>query len=135
MPIAGTSTKVYVTATNVAAVSSDEIAGIRQGSYAPKRNMLDVSAFKDADAFMRRIAGLKDFSIPLSGDYEAGDAPQSLLRSSWDSGATAYVTLLWNGTAGVRLPVLIESFEISSSRDGKVEFTASCQCNGPVVTV
>lgn len=140
MALAGHPTVVYAKSSNTAPSGSDEIDGINNVSYGPTGNLLDVTDFKDTSGFMKRLLGLKDGSINLSGDYEASDAPQALLRSSWDSGASCWITVHFNpsggaGVKGFQVECLIESFEITSAVDGKVEFTCTAQFTAAPVAV
>lgn len=135
MPIKGSLSKFYVKSTNAAAVAGDEVDGIRQVGFAPKRNLLDVTDFKDTEECMRRLAGLKDSTVTVSGDFEPADAPQLLIRTSCDNGSDIWATFLPNGTAGYKVQMLVESYNVDSQKDGKAEFSATFQGNGAPVAV
>lgn len=130
MAIAAHTVLVYAKATNVAPSAGDLIDGIKD--FAPKdaRTMLETTDFLDTSGAKTRIAGLLDASGTLSGDYEQSDAPQALLRTSYASGATVYITLLADGTNGFTYPMLVESYDVKASVDGIVEFSASLVGNG-----
>lgn len=112
--------------------SSDELDGINSAQLKSTRDLLEATDFKDTSACRKRIAGLKDGTIEMSGDYEAADAPQDLLRSSKESGADIYVWIKWDGTAGHKVACLVESFDIGGTFDGKVQFSCSLVFNGAV---
>lgn len=139
MALAGHPVKCFVKASNASPVSGDELDGINNVSYSPSLDILDVTDFKDTTGFKKKLAGLKDGSVSFSGDFEPTDAPQSLLRSSWLSGASIWTTLHFDpsaaaGSRGYQVECIVESFEISAAVDGKVEFSCSLQFNGaPVV--
>jgi predicted secreted protein len=140
MALAGHPVLVYAKATNAAAVSGDEVDGINSVSYGPSLDLLDVTDFKDTTGTKLKLAGLKDGSISLSGDLEMTDAPQTLLRTAAGDGSSVWMTIHFNpsGAAsakGFQVECKVESFEISASVDGKVEFSASLQFNGAPVAV
>ena len=97
--------------------------------------MLDVTDFKDSSGVKLKLAGIEDGSFSLSGDLESADAPQALIRSSFDTGATIYLTVQWDpsasaGSKGYSYPCIVESYEVKGGVDGKAEFSASLQLNG-----
>lgn len=130
MPIKGSLAKFYVKSTNAAAVGADEVDGIRQIGFAPKRNLGDVTDFKDTEECYRRLALLKDTTVTGSGDFEPTDAPQLLIRTSCDGGADIWATFLPNGTAGYKCQMLVESYNVDVQKDGKAEFSFTMQGNG-----
>jgi predicted secreted protein len=131
MALAGHPVKVYAKAAAGTPAGSDEVDGINNVTYSPEVNLLDVTDFKDTTGAKRKLAGLRDGSAQLQGDYEQADAPQALLRSSID-GTTVYMSFHFNpsgsvGTKGFIVPCKVASFEISAEVDGKVTFSASLQ--------
>lgn len=131
--------QVYAKST-AGAAAGDELDGINDVSISSSKTMLETTDFKDTTGARTRMAGLEDASISLSGDYESADAPQLLLRSSFDSGATVYVTILVDpsasaGSQGYRFPCIVESYESKGSVDGKAEFSVSLVMNGAKVAV
>jgi predicted secreted protein len=140
MALAAHGTKIYFKATSTAAGSSDEVKGLNDFTASSSKTMLDVTDFKDASGVKLKLAGLEDGSFSLSGDLESGDAPQALIRSSFDTGATGYLTIHWDpsataGSRGYQFPVIVESYEVKGSVDGKTEFSASLQLNGAKTAV
>lgn len=140
MALAGAPVVVYLKATNAAAVAGDEVNGLNNVGYSPTVDLLDVTDFQDTSGFKLKLAGLKDGSVSISGDYEPSDAPQGLVPSSWSSGASVWATLHFNpsgsaGTKGFQVECKVESFEITAGVDGKVEFSASLSFTGAPVAV
>jgi hypothetical protein len=140
MALAGYITQVWAKSTNATPVTGDLVNGISSIGFDPKTNILDATDFKDSAGWALKLAGLKDFACSLGGDLEPADAPQNLLRSSYDSGSTVWVTFHCNpsGTAGQKgfqLPCLVESYSVKSDSGGKAEFSASLTGNGTPVAV
>lgn len=140
MAIAAHGTKIYVKSTSSSPSSSDEVKGLNDFTASSSKTMLDVTDFKDTSGVKLKLAGLEDGSFSLAGDLEAADSPQALIRSSFDSGATIYLTIQWDPNAaasskGYTFPCIVESYEVKGSVDGKTEFSASLQLNGAKVAV
>ena len=89
------------------------------------RDLLEATVF--GDEFKRRIQGLKDANMTVSGDYDPTDTGQNLLYA----GGPVYVGIYPRGTAvaGIQFPGLVESFAISADVNGKVTYTATIQGN------
>lgn len=135
MAIAAHLAKIYVKSTSATATSSDEVKGLNDFSASSSKTMLDVTDFKDSAGVKLKLAGLEDGSFSLSGDLESADAPQALIRSSFDTGANVYLTVQWDpnastGSKGYTYPCIVESYEVKGGVDGKAEFSASLQLNG-----
>jgi len=90
--------------------------------------VLDITDFADTSGYKKRMTGLRDVTISLSGDYSQADAPQALMRAV--IGATLYVTVLPDGTNGFSYPCIVESYETKASVDGLVEISISLLGNG-----
>lgn len=117
------------------ATPTDEIDGINSVRYGPSRAMLNTTDFRDTTDFITRIAGLKDGTIEISGDYEHTDTAQAACRTAWANGTLYYVRILWDGTNGVEVPCLVESFNIEPAVEDKVSFSASLLFSGAITTV
>jgi predicted secreted protein len=115
--------------------SGDEIDGINNIDWGPAADLLEVTDFADTTGYRDRILGLKDLSVTLSGDYESGDTGQARLRTNWASGASIFLRFLPNGSTGFKCEMMAESFNISASFDGKVEFSCSLKAVGAIGTV
>lgn len=139
MAIAGHTTQVFVLASAGTPDAGDEIDGINSATFSPSRDMLDRTDFKDGDA-RRKLAGLKDGSISLSGDAEMEDPVQDLIRSAFDNGTTVQVYIHFapgaaSGSKGYTAQCLVENYEIGSSYDDKVSFSASLTFDGAPTAV
>lgn len=116
----------------VVAVSTDDstynaLNGCNSVSMPTSRAMLDITDFEDTS--VNRIAGLKDSSASLSGHFDHSDTAQAALRAAAASGATVYVRYLYDGTNGTKIAGIVESFELSATPDGTVEFSCTVQAN------
>ena len=135
MTVAAHPAKIYFKATSGTPTGSDEVDGINDFSAQSSKTMLDTTDFKDTSGVKTKMAGLEDGSFSISGDYESGDTVQVLLRSTFDAGATAYLTIEFDPTAsagsrGYKYPVILESYDARGSADGKAEFSCSMSING-----
>ncbi len=107
------------------------ITGMNDASFSLNGDLLDTTSF-DGGAFKTRIHGLREFSVSLSGDWEATDAAYGLIKANFMDSASdpLHVRVLFDPSApataqGYECQVLCESFEISGSVDGKVEVSFS----------
>jgi predicted secreted protein len=140
MAVAAHPTLVYVKATNAAAVSGDEVLGISSATLNQSADLLDVTDFKDTTGWRKRILGLLDGTVELSGMAEFADAPQSLIRSSFLSGASIWVTVQFNpaGAAlakGFQVECKVAAVNHSSELEDKVAFDASFSFTAAPVAV
>lgn len=140
MALAAHPVVVYAKSTSSTAVGADEVDGINSVTYSPSLDLLDVTDFKDTTGTKLKLGGLKDGSVSLSGDLEMADAPQTLIRTAASDGSSVWMTMHFNpsgsaGSKGFNVECKVESFEISASVDGKVEFSASLQFTGAVTAV
>lgn len=113
------------------ATPTDEVTDINNFSLGDGRNMLDVTAFENNAGARKRLAGLKDPSLTLSGFFNT-DAEQALLRSSHSSGATVYVRIAYAGAGSPyhECAYLVESVDVSGGVDGTADVSYSLVCNG-----
>ena len=117
-------------------VTGNEIDGINNVDWGPSAELLETTDFKDTTAARTRIQGLKDLSLTLSGDHEAGDTNgQVVLRDAYTNGTTVFVRWLPNGTVGFKCEMHVQEFKISGAFDGKVEFSATLVGAGAIGTV
>jgi predicted secreted protein len=129
MALPGHGSSVYVSNSDAATTQLD---GINNIDWGPAADLLETTDFMDTTAARTRILGLKDLSVTVSGDYEASDTGQSLLRTNWAAGTTTYVTFYPTAAVGFRCACIVESFSVTASFDGKVEFSCSLQGNGAI---
>ena len=140
MAAAGHPTKVYVKATNAAAVSGDEVAGIKSCTNGQSADLLDITTFKDTSGWRQRMLGLLDGTVEISGLAEFADAPQALIRSSFLSGASIWVTIEFNptgsaGQKGFQVECKVASSNHASELEGTVDYDASFQFTAAPVAV
>ena len=115
-----------------------KIAGLNDASLQRIRDLLDTTNFKDAnDAPVRkRIYGLKDRSLSLSGDLDLSDSNgQVLLSDAIDDGTNVFIKYLPDGTNGWQVEFLVENFDMQSTPDGKNEFSCSLQATGDATAI
>ena len=134
MALAGHPVKVYYKA-SAAYSAGDEVDGLNSVSYSPSLDLLDVTDFKDTSGAKLKLAGLKDGTISISGDFEPSDSPQALIRTNAGDGVSGYCSCHFNpsgstGAKGFIVEVKVASFTIEASVDGKATFSAELQFTG-----
>jgi predicted secreted protein len=133
MALAAHATTISVSATDA---SYNEVDGLNDFSFGPSRDLLETTDFKDTSGAHTRMAGLKDGTISMSGDYESADTlGQNIVRTAFDNGTACWVKVLWDGATGHKCLCIVESSEIKVSVDGKVEWSATLQFNGAPASV
>lgn len=129
---AGFTNQVFILAGAVAMSGSTgaKILGIDNSTYNKLCEILDITA--SGDTHRKRMAGLLDSSINISGNLYVGDTTgQDVLVA----GASCYIGTYPSGTgvAGTQIPAIVENIEVSSAVDGKQTFSASLLANGAPV--
>lgn len=131
MPIQGFTELVYAKSTSATAVAADKIDGIQEFTFSRSADMAEITDTKDGSGYKLRQTQLKDTKVDGSGQYEASDAVQQLIRSSWSTGATIYFTVITDpgaaaGSQGWNIPCLVESYEggVNPNEPGKFSFSA-----------
>ena len=114
-----------------ASATFSSVDGVKNFSVSDSRNLLDVTDFADSDIHAR-IAGLRDFSLTLSGDAELLDTGYRNLRAAYDASTAAFIGIMpfGNNTAAFTYKVMVESIELSAGVDGTVEISISTMANG-----
>lgn len=141
MALAAHLSKFFVRADTTAPTPvTDEPAGINSATLSPSVDLLDVTDFKDTTGAKLKLAALKDGSAQLSGDLDLADAPQALLRTSYDTGAIVHVTFQFNPSGGAsakgfRVPCLVESFELGAAVADRATVSYSLQFTGLMVAI
>jgi len=132
--LAGKINIVYILtgATPMTASTGAKISGVNSSTYNRMAEILEITQF--GDDYKKRMAGLKDTSVSLSGNYDPDDTAGQL---DLEPGDFVYVGIYpeGTGTTGKQAPMVIESFEQSSSADGKQEFSSSLSGNGAPETL
>ena len=121
---AGKTNEVWVLDGTVAmtAGTGAKMLGVDNSTFRRLCDLLDISAF--GDTYKKRLAGLKDTEISISGNLYVGDTTgQDVLIP----GNSIYIGVMPSGptVAGYQVPVIVESFEISSDVNGKQTFSAT----------
>ncbi len=104
-----------------------EMSGVNSLSLTRDRTVLDITNFKDTSAHKLKIMGLKDTKLDISGNLDLADAPQSVLRSRYDDGASTFVGIEWDGSTVADGEFKVASYSESASVDGVVEFSCSLE--------
>ena len=99
------------------------LGGLKDFTVNDSVTVLDITDLADTSGYTIRMAGLKDVSISLSGNYSQADAPQTLMRTV--AGTTMYVTILPDGTNGFSYKTIVEKCEVKGSVDGTVDISIS----------
>lgn len=106
-----------------------EISGVTSASLTRDREVLDLTHFKDATAHKLKTMGLKDTKLSLSGNLDLADSAQSALRTRYDDGASTFVQIKWDGSAGVGADgeFKVSSYSESAEVAGIVEFSVELE--------
>lgn len=127
--LAGKTNIVYILtgATAIADGTGAKISGVDSSTYNRLAEILEITQF--GDDYKKRMAGLKDTSVSLSGNYDPSDTNGQL---ELEPGDNVYIGIYpeGTGTASKQIPMLVENFEQSASADGKQEFSSSLIGNG-----
>jgi len=104
-------------------VTGAKVNSCDNSSYNRLVELLEVTHF--GDNYRRRMAGLLDTSVPISGNYDPSDTGQGVLVP----GASIFIGVYPQGTAaaGFQVQAIVESHEISADASGKQTFSASIQ--------
>ena len=132
MALVGHAAQVRVATTDA---SGREVDGISSIDWGPARELLETTDFADTTGARTRLAGLKDLQVTLSGDHEASDTGQGILRTAFDDGSSVWVRFLPNGSTGFKCECKVSDYKISASFDGKVETSFTLSGTGALGTV
>lgn len=134
MALAGKINEIYVLAGQTAMTDStgNKVGGVDDSTYSRLAELLEVTQF--GDDFQKRIAGLKDSNVSISGSYDPSDTNGQLVL---EPGDFIYIGIYPEGPsqAGKQVPAIVENFEQSASVDGRQEFSCTIQGNGEPVTL
>lgn len=131
MAIAGHTTTVTVSSNDT---TYNAVDGIKSVEFSPSVAMLETTDFADTSGARTKIAGLKDGTLTISGDYEESDTGAALVRTQWASGGALWLKFAPNGTTGFKVLTIVSDYKVSSSFDGLVQFSATLQFNGTIAT-
>lgn len=93
------------------------------------REKLDATSF--GDSAFRRVLGLKDSDISISGNWLPGSAGQTLLDDAFTAGTDVHVRVLLDGTNGYKTICKCGDFNTSSAVADKVTYSAQLVGNDP----
>lgn len=124
---AGYINEVYVLAGSsaMAAGTGAKILGVDKASYGNLCDMLEITSF--GDTYKKRMGGLKDTTISISGNIYTGDTTgQAVLIP----GATIFIGCFPQGrlVASMQVAAIVESFEASYDVGGKQTFSCGLSC-------
>lgn len=131
MALAGHGTTLRIRTTSGLGSASDNVDGASSVALNRTREQLETSDF-ESGGDKNFIMGLRGAEIPISGDYESGNAPQALLETHFESGVSLWAVILWDGTAGKSVECLVSAFNVESAVADKVTFSATLVGTGAV---
>jgi hypothetical protein len=101
-----------------------KVLGVDDSSYNQLCDLLEITQF--GDTYKNRLAGLKDTSVSLAGNYYPGDTTG---QDELVPGDTIYIGIYPQGTtvAGKQVKAIVESFEIKAGAQDKQTFSCSIQ--------
>ena len=107
------------------------IEGVDNSTFSLLCDLLEITAF--GDSYKNRLAGLKDGSMSISGNYDSADTGQTAIVP----GSTFYIGVYPSGPSvvGKQAPAICESWELSADAAGKQTFTASFSFIGEPVAL
>lgn len=129
MPLAGHACQVGImTSSTTATFPTDEAAGIKQIDYSPSLDLLDVSDFSSGQ-FKKKLGGLKDGTVSISGDYEPTSTAIGRIQTAAGDGSSVWVNYHFDPTAsagsrGFKVESKVKGFKLSAAVDGVVQFSA-----------
>lgn len=138
-PVAAHLDSVSARSDTTAVTSADRIDGLTDGSLSESGDFVETN-YLGGSGYKSRVQTLKDTSADLSGHFMQGDAPQEVLRNARDTGATVYVTFIFDpsasaGSKGKRIPMVVNSYDEKLTPGGVVEFSCKLLGNGAPVAV
>ena len=104
-----------------------KIEGLDNATLNRLADILEITQF--GNTYKKRMSGLKDSNVSLSGNYRPDDTNGQL---SLEPGGDVYIAMFPQGTtaAGRQIKMIVENFEHASAADGKQTFSATVQGNG-----
>lgn len=131
--------KFLVTCATAVSSTYSSMDGIKDFTLSDSNDTLDITDFVGANSarVRQRIVGLRDATLSLSGDLEAGDTGFKNAQAAYRAGSASAAFQVWLNTgassAGFALVAVIESIEYSGAVDGKAEVSISASVNGIIV--
>lgn len=113
--------------------SYDVVGGANNCSQNLTRALLDVTAY--GDTAIKRIAGLFDTPVTISGHRDHADDGQAAIIAAWLAGTPIWVRRLHNGTNGYKVQCLVASFNQAGGVAETATFDAQLSSTGVVAAV
>ena len=134
MEQAGFINEVWVLTGSTAMVAGTgaKILGVDNSSFGKLCEILDITSF--GDTYKKRMAGIKDTSLSISGNVYTGDTTGQAVLIPGDS---IYIGTMPQGAAvaGLQIPAIVQSFETSIDVNGKQTFSCAIAANGAPVAL
>jgi predicted secreted protein len=108
--------------------SPTTVDGMNSVSLGRPTDMHDITHFNEG--VRKRLAGLKDFTVQLSGNADYSDTGQNLIRTQEASDGDCYIHIAWDGSTYYEGQGLVSDISESASPDGTVETSFTIEGNG-----
>lgn len=133
--VAGCDTEIQInTGSGLVNLTGIDTIGLSDG-----KELYDITSFNQADKNRRRLAGLSDYTIELSGhlDSTGSDvaAAQKFIRTSKGTGVNIPFRILWDGTIGISSSALCSAFNIAAPIDGRVSISITLEGNSEITEI
>ena len=120
-------------------LGTDVVAELNNVSNSITGETLDTTTF-DSACTREFIAGLKSGTIDVSGYYDPDDTTgQVALMTALLNGTVLTTTqkpkILWNGTNGITADALVSTFNMDTTVEALVNFSATLQLTGTIAIV
>jgi hypothetical protein len=137
---AGYAQELYVRSDTTGVTGTDKIDGILSADVTRSADYEETTDTKDGTGYKSRAQTLKDTSISMSGQFEAADTIQAILRTAYSSGADVYVTHYTDpsqsaGSKGFRYVMKVTNYKASTPVGGIGTFSCDLVGNGAPVAV
>lgn len=131
MALAG---KALLLRAGTSATPTDAVDGVRTCTFNRPRDIIDITVFGPSAAvdYRKKLAGLQDGTIDMSGVYLPADTGQAHLETQFGNGGALFLRMLYDGTSGDEVETLVESFNIDGDVTREVQFSTSLSRNGAV---
>ena len=128
--LAGKLNLVYIHTAQMTGSTGAKINGVNDATYNKLCEILEITQF--GDDYKRRMGGIKDSDVSISGHFDPVDTNGQVLL---DPGDTVYIGIYPQGStvAGTQIPMIVESYEWKADTS-KQSFSSKLSGNGaPVV--
>jgi hypothetical protein len=127
---------IFITATDIASTDSDKLS-VKEFSI--EKTISGAEVEEIGTVLKYSVAGHTSISVSCSGETDTANTVLALVRNASLSGATIYVTVLWDPAAsanskGARYDMFVESFSEKGTSGGLTSFDAKFALAGPSFT-